>query len=63
MNIKTIFWICQCFFEQINPNIYYEEDEEDVDPEILDDIKNDYLYVQDWCKGLLNPNSNSIKND
>jgi hypothetical protein len=56
MNIKTFFWICQCFFEQINPNIYHDEEEDDddseVDPEILDDIKNDYLYLQDCCKGL-----------
>ena len=62
MNIKTFFWICQIFFEQINPNIYYEEDDDsEVDPEILYDIEKDYSYLQNCCKGFINPNS--IKNN
>jgi hypothetical protein len=60
MNIKTFFWICQCFFEQINPNIYDDEDDE-VPHEIQDDIKNDYFYLQNCYKGIINPNS--IKKD
>jgi len=53
MNIKTFLWISQCFFEQIHPNIYDEDEDNEVDPEILDDIKKDYFYLQDCCKGLL----------
>ena len=54
MNLKTFLWISQTFFEQINPNIYDDEDANtEVDPEILYDIKKDYFYLQDCCKGFL----------
>jgi len=57
MNIKTFLWISQCFFDKMHANIY---DDEDDDPEVIDDLEKDYLYLQDCCKGFLlfiNPNS------
>jgi hypothetical protein len=54
MNIKTFLWISQCFFEEIHPNIYDDEDKNsEVDQEILDDMKKDYLYLQDCYKGIM----------
>jgi len=52
MNIKTFLWVSQCFFDKIHPNIYDDADNE-ADPEVLDDLEKDYLYLQDCCKGLL----------
>ena len=54
MNIKTFFWLSQTFFEQINPNIYDDEDNNyEVDTEVLYDLEKDYLYLQDCYKGIL----------
>jgi hypothetical protein len=67
MNIKTILWIAQEFFEQINPNLNDDEDDNsEIDPEVLDDIKKDYLYLQYCYQGLMtfiNSKFESIKSD
>jgi hypothetical protein len=51
MNIKTFLWLCQEFFEQINPNIY--DDKEEINDETINDINKDYLYLCELYKNII----------
>ena len=49
MNIKTLYFICDKFFEKLHPNNSQtdecvSESEEDID-EIVEDITKDYEYL------------------
>jgi hypothetical protein len=57
MNIKTLYFICDKFFEKLHPNNSQtdecvSESEEDID-EIVEDITKDYEYLTECYKKIL----------
>ena len=55
MNIKTLYFICDKFFETLHPNNAetddYECDSENID-DIIEDINNDYAYLRSRTSDL-----------
>jgi hypothetical protein len=54
MNIKTLYFICDKFFEMLHPNNAEmdDTDNENID-DIIEDINNDYAYLQSRASDLV----------
>ena len=54
MNIKTLYFICDKFFEMLHPN-NAETDDSDNDniDDIIEDITNDYEYLHSRANDLV----------
>jgi hypothetical protein len=56
MNIKTLYFICDKFFEMLHPNNAetddYECESENID-DIIEDITNDYEYLHSRANDLV----------
>ena len=69
MNFKSLFWICEKYFEQIHPNIYDDNEEkinadELKEKDIIDDINNDYHNLCSCVEQIIAfINSKIIKTD
>jgi hypothetical protein len=54
MNIKTLYFICDKFFETLHPNNAEtdDSDNENID-DVIEDINNDYAYLRSRVSDLV----------